>query len=110
MQNKTIKFKDYLVELILKGEKNTTWRLFDDKDLKEGDKVDLINKDTMEKFAGAKLVKVYEKTLGTLTDADWEGHEKFASDEEMYETYKKYYGREVDKNTIVKIIRFELIQ
>ena len=103
-------FKSHLAGLILKGEKNTTHRLFDDKALKEGDQVNLINKNTLEKFAEAKLIKVYEKTLGTLTGADWEGHEKFSSDEEMYETYKKYYSDKIiDKNTVVKIIRFEIV-
>jgi hypothetical protein len=37
----------------------------------------------------------------------WVGHEKFSSEEEMYNTYKKYYGGSVDANTEVKIIGFE---
>ncbi|MEK6889082.1 MAG: hypothetical protein AABW80_03155 [Nanoarchaeota archaeon] len=56
---KTIKFRESLSKLILKGEKNSTWRLFDDKD--------------------------------------------------MYKTYGKYYNRKVDKNTKVKLIKFELV-
>lgn len=36
-------------------------------------------------------------------------HENFESDEEMYATYTKYYGRPVGPNTPVKIVQFELI-
>ena len=34
---KLVKFRDYLVPLVLSGEKDSTWRLFDDKGLSEGD-------------------------------------------------------------------------
>ncbi|NOY35708.1 MAG: ASCH domain-containing protein, partial [bacterium] len=47
---KSLKFKEHLVPLVLSGEKISTWRLFDDKDLRVGDKVDLINSDTKEVF------------------------------------------------------------
>jgi hypothetical protein len=109
MERKTIKFRPHLAELVLKGKKNITWRLFDDKDLRTGDVVDFINWETSEKFAEAELNKVREKTLGTLADEDWEGHERFASEEEMYKTYKIYYGEKVDENSPVKIIKFKLI-
>ena len=108
MERKTIKFRPHLADMVLAGEKNVTWRIFDDKDLKEGDVVDFLKNDTKERFAEAELVKVYEKTLGALEDNDWEGHERFNSEEEMYETYKKYYGDRVNKDTVVKIIQFKL--
>jgi len=44
-----------------------------------------------------------------LTNDDWEGHEKFSSETEMYKAYTKHYGgKKVDKNTKVKIIKFKL--
>lgn len=109
MPPKTIKFRSHLAELVAKGEKTSTWRLFDDKNLTTGDVVDFINWDTGEKFAEAKLTDVYEKTLSTIADADWIGHEKFASEEEMYTTYKTYYGYRVGPDTVVKIIHFVLV-
>lgn len=109
MQKKTLKFRDYLVTLVLSGEKNTTWRLFDDKNLSEGDRVDLINWNTKEKFGEAILKMVLEKEMGRLEDTDYEGHEKFKSNEEMYQTYRVYYGSKVGPETIVKIIRFQLL-
>ena len=105
---KTIKFREYLVPLVLSGEKDCTWRLFDDKDLEEGDRVTLINWNTLEPFSDAILVSVKEKTLKDLHDADFEGHEKFESTEKMYEEYRKYYGDKVTPESVVKIIKFRL--
>ena len=108
MEKKTIKFRDNLAKLVLAGEKNLTWRLFDDKNLSEGDEVDLINWNTKQKFGEAVLTEVWEKKMGELEDSDFEGHEKFSSEEEMYKTYRVYYGDQVGADTVVKIIRFQL--
>ncbi len=105
---KTLKFHESLVELILQGKKKTTWRLFDDKDLSVGDEVTFLIWKTLEEFAKAKIISVKEKTFGELVDEDWDGHEKFSSDEEMYEGYKKYYNRQVGENSLLRIVRFEL--
>lgn len=104
---KNLKFKDHLAKMVLAGEKTTTWRLFDDKDLSVGDSVDLINKDTGEVFARATLTVVYEKTLGTLEEKDFEGHERFGSMDLLYQTYKSYYpDRGIGPDTKLKIIHF----
>ncbi len=106
---KTLKFRKNLVPLVLLKEKNSTWRLLDDKDLQVGDKVDLINWNTVDKFGEALLTEVKEKKMRDLEEADFEGHEKFESDEEMYKIYRKYYGDFVGPDTLVKIINFKLI-
>lgn len=105
---KTLKFAPNLVSKVLDGEKTSTWRLFDDKDLRVGDELVLVNKETGEEFAKAVITKVREKKLKDLQDNDFEGHEKYESEEKMYETYRKYYGDKVNPDTIVKIIDFEL--
>ncbi|HYD93428.1 MAG TPA: ASCH domain-containing protein [Candidatus Paceibacterota bacterium] len=104
---KTLKFAPHLVPKILSGEKTSTWRLFDDKDLREGDRVLFLNKETGEEFGTAHITNLRTKTLGTLTDSDWEGHERFPSEEEMYATYRKYYGDSVDEHSEVKILSFD---
>jgi hypothetical protein len=109
MESKTIKFRDHLAKIVLSGEKDVTWRLFDDKDLSKGDVVDLINWNTKEVFGKAELVDVYEKKLAELKEGDFVGHEKFSNEEEMYETYRIYYGDKVNPETVVKIIRFKLV-
>lgn len=100
---KTIKFKPHFVEQILKQEKLKTTRLFDDKDLAEGDIVDFINKETGEKFAEAKITQVtlttFEKLISDLSDKD-----------ETYERYKGYYNRDILPTDEVKIIDFELLK
>lgn len=106
---KTLKFRETLSKLILSGEKNTTWRLFDDKNLSAGDIVSFLVWETQKEFAKAKITEVRETILGKLTDKDWGGHEKFSSNEEMYKTYSKYYNQDVNKSTILKVIKFELL-
>ena len=105
---KTLKFRKSLADNILEGKKTSTWRLFDDKNLSKGDIVSFLIWETKDEFAKAKLIDVKETALGELTDKDWEGHEKFSSDEEMYQTYSKYYNRPVDEKSPVKIIKFDL--
>jgi len=106
---KTIKFREKLSRLILNGEKSTTWRLFDDKDISEGDELSLVVWETGEEFTKAKVVFVKENKFKDLTEDDWQGHEKYSSDEEMYKEFSLYYKQTVDENTVVKIIRFELV-
>jgi len=103
---KTLKFKTNLCEQILNGEKTSTWRLFDDKNLQSGDVLEFINKDTGQAFGTATITSAYIRTLSTLENDDWEGHETFTSDEEMYSVFRSYYGDTVDENTEVKILSF----
>jgi hypothetical protein len=107
---KKLKFAPELCIQILAGTKTSTWRLFDDKNLQTGDFLQFINTDTLEQFGVAKIISLKTTTLGTLEDADWQGHERFDSEEEMYNTYKTYYGDRVSPATEVKIIHFDFAQ
>ncbi len=104
---KPLKFAPHLVEKITSGEKTSTWRLFDDKNLKVRDELIFINKDTNEEFGTAIITGLKIKTLGTVTDDDFAIHERYSSDEEMYSNFRKYYGDKVNENTEVKIIAFD---
>lgn len=110
MEKKKLKFENKLVSLILSGEKYVTWRFFDDKNLQKGDILELINSETSEKFAEAIIEETREKQFKDLNEEDFKGHEKFGSEEEMHQTYKRYYGEQVQSETIVKIIRFKLLK
>lgn len=103
---KRLRFYTELKNLMLAGEKTKTWRLFDDKDLQEGDMLECVETQTDEVFGHARIVHIKETTLGNLTEEDWEGHERFSSDEEMYQNYAGYYNTQVDASTPVKIISF----
>lgn len=105
---KTLKFESHLAGMILRGEKTSTWRLFDDKDLQIGDEITCINKKTGKTFGTAKITSAYEKTFKTLTKEDIKGHEGFASKKEMYETYRSYYpDKKVGPETELKVLHFD---
>ncbi len=106
---KSLKFQPHLAQMIREGRKTTTWRLFDDKDLQVGDEIELVEKGQNAPFAHTTITKMVYKTLGSLQDEDWVGHEKFASEEEMYATYQNYYGPSVGPDIEVKIIWFGTI-
>ena len=103
---KTLKFTPELCAQIIAGTKTSTWRLFDDKNLRVGDKLTFVNKETLESFGTVEITHLYTKTLGTLEESDWIGHERFVSEDEMYATYRQYYGDSVSPDTEVKIIHF----
>ena len=105
---KRIHFAPNLIPLILSGEKTSTWRLWDDKDLTTGNIVEFGNSDTREVFARAKLTKVIEKPFNKLTDKEKVGHEKYSSEDELFKQFEKYYRKPVNRNTVFKIIWFEL--
>lgn len=107
--NKTLKFDSHLIPLIFSGEKKNTWRLFDDKDLKTGDIVDFLDTNSKEKFATVRLTEVEEKPFGELSAKDWEGHEKYERPEDMYRYYTSRYKQDINPNTKLKIVWFEII-
>jgi len=106
---KTVKFQSELAQLVIDGKKTTTWRMFDDKNLQTGDEIELVNKATGEVFGQATISWVTLKRIKDLDDADWEGHERFPSEEAMYTAYRGYYpGQAVGPETVVKILHFEM--
>jgi hypothetical protein len=107
---KILKFKNYLVPLVLSGEKNSTWRLFDDKKLSVGDSIELREFGKEQSFATGHITQIVEKPFKDLTNEDKKGHEDYSDDDEMYKTYSGYYGTDVTSETVVKIVWFELAQ
>lgn len=105
---KTLKFADPLVPLVLSGQKTITWRLNDQKDLTVNDTLSCLRLDGSE-FAQAKILWVKTTTFKNLTLEDQEGHEKFSSNQEMLDTYSKYYNQPVNTDTVLKVVKFELI-
>lgn len=106
---KILKFADNLVPLIISGEKTSTWRLFDDKNLKVDDSVIFVNKSTNQEFARAVIISIREKIIGEVEDDDFTGHERFESREAMLDTYRSYYGDKVTEVTPVKMIEFVIL-
>ncbi|OGD56970.1 hypothetical protein A2V71_03275 [Candidatus Berkelbacteria bacterium RBG_13_40_8] len=108
-ERKYLKFDEDQVSKVLKGEISTTVRMFDEKDLKEGDHIVLIERESGEEFGRADVIFVYEKKFGEVEEQDLNNHDVYESLMHMYEKYKDYYGDEVNDETPVKIIRFKLV-
>lgn len=106
---KILKFAPKLVPLVLSGEKTCTWRMFDEKDFTVGDEVSFVGGG--KEFAKGLITTSREKRLGDITSEDEinDGHERFSSAEERLETYRGYYGDRVTSDTLVKILKFELV-
>src|SRR3989344_3929146 len=106
---KTLKFKDFKARWILEGVKTATMRVFDDKDLQEGDELELVNSDSGEVFSRAMIMEVVYKKIAEIDDVDLDGHEKWDNKDEMLESLNKYYGDKVNLDTMVKVIKLKLI-
>jgi len=110
---KTLKFDHDQAQAILAGQKNSTWRLYDDKDLSVSDEIRVIDKvepkrpESWQIIGQAKVTEVVEKLLGAVTAEDLRAHQPFMSKEKVLETYKGYYGHRVSFDTPVKIVYFD---
>lgn len=104
-----------MAQAILNGQKNATWRLYDDKDLSVDDQIKIIDKVNPDEPESWKVVgqghitQIVEKKLGSITDQDMAGHERYATKDDMLRAYRQYYGQRVTFDTPVKIINFDFL-
>src|SRR3990167_5483571 len=109
---KSLKFDHENVGLIQSGQKHITWRIDDDKDLKVGDVVAVVDKLNPNSALSWKAIgtgqinSITEKRIGDLTDSDKKEHGGFATAGNMLPTLRKYYGQHVSEETPIKIINF----
>jgi ribonuclease HI len=112
---KTLKFNHADAQLIEAGGKNSTWRLYDDKDLSVDDVLKVIDKveqdkpDSWRVIGEARVEEVIEKKLGSVSPQDIRGHKEFTTKDQMLELYRSYYGMRVTLDTPVKIVYFAFI-
>lgn len=105
---KTIHFVPKLIPLIINGDKTVTWRVEDDKDIQVGDTLEFANAASRTAFGQAQVTKVEHKLIKDITDEDYEaGHERYDSPEEMIETFRDYYGDDVDEETEIKMVHYD---
>jgi hypothetical protein len=106
---KRLKFIPSLADMIKKGEKNTTFRIFDDKDLQVDDDLILVNSETGDVFGYAKITEIHEKPLNALQESDWVGHEPLEGEESLIDLMRRLYKVPIDDTEKVKIVRFDLV-
>lgn len=110
---KKLKLDHDLAQMVLRGEKTSTWRLFDDKDLTVNDRIVLIDKvdpaqpQTWKVIGVGRINRIIEKRLGDIQPEDYDGHEPHSSREARLAAYKGYYGNNVTHDTPVKIVHFD---
>lgn len=105
---KSLKFKTKLKEKILSGKKSETWRFFDDKDISVGDEAMLIDSDLQEEFAKVLVIAVSEKKFSDVSDEEMTSS-GFKNLDEMILHFSEYYGDRINRDSLVKIIKFKLI-
>ena len=109
---KKLKLNHEFAELVLKGVKTSTWRIFDDKDLSVNDRVLLIDKvepnnpEKWQDIGVATIDKVTQKRLEDISDSDLNDHGDDGSKKNILDKYIEYYGPDVTLQTPVKIIHF----
>ncbi|HEU5004955.1 MAG TPA: reverse transcriptase-like protein [Candidatus Saccharimonadales bacterium] len=110
---KTLKFNHETAKLIEEGQKISTWRMFDDKDLSVNDEIRIIDKvedsnpQTWKIIGTAKITEIVEKRLEDITEENIHDDNAYASKRDMLEVYRGYYGSKVTGSTPVKIIYFD---
>ncbi len=107
---KILKLKPSMIDDLLQGKKTKTWRMFDEKNLAVGDEVQFVNADTNEPIAITVVTELKEKKFGDITEADFDGRNPYPSRANMLETYRGYYGKNVNWDTSIKMLTFELKQ
>jgi hypothetical protein len=111
--NKQLRFDSKYIPVILSGEKTSTWVVFDDQNLVEGDLVDCINNDDQQTFANGKIEKITTKEFLVALEIEKKNSylqegETYTAADVMYTLYKKQYGDKFDSKTPIKIIDFIL--
>lgn len=110
---KTLKFEHSSARLIQTGEKTSTWRLYDDKDLSVGDDFKIIDKvnptDTTswQIIGNGKISQIVEKKLNDLSEQEINSEKGFKTKDEILDAYRGYYGERVTFETPVKIVTFD---
>ncbi len=103
---KTLKFSPQQKEAIISGATSFTWRLFDEKNLQEGDEIVCLCDEVKKVFGIATIEKVTTTTLNQLTIPKplltiYKDHT------ELYKTFRHYYNDPtIDGSTEVKKIDF----
>ena len=111
----SLSFSKPIPDLILSGERNTTWRINDEKGFVVGDIVSLCvreNDETDDKkveFSKARIISVKETKFKDLGPEDIEGHGEYPSEDAMYRDYSRYYSMKVVQETKVKVIKFKTV-
>ena len=103
---KTLKFITEQIADIESGKCTTTWRLFDDKDLNVGDELQFVNSDNGTVFGYAIINEIVIKRILDINDDEKRGHRLYENDQQMLADFRRFYGDEVDGQSIIKVVKY----
>ena len=109
---KQLKFENSYAEDIYAGKKTVTFRVKDDKDIRVGDRVQLVDKTDRDHptkwvIKGELLIDEVEQVkISELTNEQMSRAESFDDFESMVQVFRRYYGEFIDENTKVTVLGF----
>jgi ribonuclease HI len=109
---KQLKFDHQFAEAIVAGKKSATFRVNDDKDLRVGDKVQLVDKvdgdhpKTWTIPGVLTITSISSVALEDLTKEQLNQAEFFDSPDEMLQTFRRYYGEHISMMTQILVLSF----
>lgn len=107
---KIVKFSPQLISSLLSGEKTSTWKLFDDKNLSIHDELELRNSENWDIIGYGKIEKLIEKKIFEVNSEDQKWHDEIKLPEEIVADLQEYYWDSVRLDTIIKIIHFSFLK
>ena len=102
-KHKTLKFQPQFIEHVRLKNCGITTRMFDEKGIDVGHVVDLLASDTGEKFATARITKVYHHPFGEVA-------KEAADPQGLYQQYQSYYGHKIEPDMPLKFMHFDIIE
>ena len=109
---KQLKFEHQFTEDIKRGNKTATFRVNEDKDIRPGDIVELVDKvshdhpTTWEVPGELEVIEVTQIPIAELSKDHMLRAESFDSIDEMIRTFQRFYGEHVNLDTLVHVLTF----
>lgn len=110
---KLLKVSHKIAKLIYSGQKNSTWRINDEKNVSVDDQIGIIDKVNPDDHSSWQIIgtgrvsEVLQKRLSDIGPGDLGTGEDFETKQQMLKTFRNYYGGDVNEQTPVKIITFD---
>lgn len=109
---KQIKFEHQQAIDIRTGRKTASFRFFDDKNIRVGDELEIVDKverdnpASWQRIGTIHVTEVLEKLVRDIYQGDWAGSETYPDQETFLQTMSDQYNRIIEPITPLKIIRF----
>lgn len=109
---KQLKFSHKAAQLINSGDKRSTFRMFDDKDISVNDEIEIIDKvdpnrpSTWRPICIVKVNSVIQKRLSNIDSDDLTKYDIYPTFDKLLHAMKIYYGNRFNAESTIKIISF----